>query len=291
MAGRSVCCCAQSRALDSPGTQHSLSAPQQLVAPLRSHFGRSPRRRVPSCCGASKAALKRAEGDPKPLLATEDAPVVIMGIDPDISGAVAVLEWPVGTDRGPGGVPLRLDQATVRVFDMPTKTIDLAARKRRECDPLAIAQLVHELLPTLREKAAVNILLEKPVPNPLNGKFAWYGSGLAYGIWSGMLAAYAIPAQEPTARRWKGDLKLNKRGKEGSRFLALQIFPQAATLLRRKKDHGRAESLLIAAWGSSIPISHEAFVEAFKDLDDFNTDDEFTAENVALAKTEDLVTD
>ena len=36
---------------------------------------------------------------------------------------------------------------------------------------------------------------------------------------------------------------------------------------RRKKDHGRAEALLIAAWASAIPISDAAFEAAFQSFD------------------------
>ncbi len=32
---------------------------------------------------------------------------------------------------------------------------------------------------------------------------------------------------------------------------------------RRKKDHGRAEALLLAAWASGIPLPEEAFQKAF----------------------------
>ena len=38
--------------------------------------------------------------------------------------------------------------------------------------------------------------------------------------------------QTPKVRRWKGDMRLNGRGKDGSRLLALQLFPQAAHLLK-----------------------------------------------------------
>ena len=50
---------------------------------------------------------------------------------------------------------------------------------------------------------------------------------------------------------WKKDLGIYGRRftKEDSRSLALELFPELADELRRKKDHGRAESLLIAAWG------------------------------------------
>jgi hypothetical protein len=33
------------------------------------------------------------------------------------------------------------------------------------------------------------------VPSPLNGKFSWFNSGLAYGMWLGLLAAYDMPFQ------------------------------------------------------------------------------------------------
>ncbi len=33
------------------------------------------------------------------------------------------------------------------------------------------------------------------VPNALNGKFSWYSSGYSYGVWNGIVAAYAMPVQ------------------------------------------------------------------------------------------------
>ena len=35
-----------------------------------------------------------------------------------------------------------------------------------------------------------------------------------------------------SCRRWKHDLQLNKKGKEGSRLLAIRLFPTAADLLK-----------------------------------------------------------
>lgn len=43
---------------------------------------------------AGKAALKRLEGGPQPLLADRDAGVVILGIDPDSCGAISVVGTP-----------------------------------------------------------------------------------------------------------------------------------------------------------------------------------------------------
>lgn len=48
---------------------------------------------------------------------------------------------------------------------------------------------------------------------------------------------------------WKKCFGLFGPGKEQSRQLALELFPQAAQFLPRKKDEGRAEAMLIARWG------------------------------------------
>ena len=41
-----------------------------------------------------------------------------------------------------------------------------------------------------------------------------------------------VVVQTVPARAWKHDMGLNKKGKDGSRQLALQLFPHAADMLR-----------------------------------------------------------
>jgi hypothetical protein len=41
-----------------------------------------------------------------------------------------------------------------------------------------------------------------------------------------------VQVQPVSCRRWKQDLQLNKKGKEGSRLLAIKLFPTAAELLK-----------------------------------------------------------
>lgn len=52
---------------------------------------------------------------------------------------------------------------------------------------------------------------------------------------------------------WKKDLGLVKLGKAGSLELARILFEdQKDVYLTRKKDHGRAESMLIGAWALGL---------------------------------------
>jgi hypothetical protein len=41
-----------------------------------------------------------------------------------------------------------------------------------------------------------------------------------------------LQVETVTSRAWKIDLQLNGKGKEGSRLLALRLFPSAAELLK-----------------------------------------------------------
>lgn len=57
---------------------------------------------------------------------------------------------------------------------------------------------------------------------------------------------------------WKRHYRLVRKdrdGKEDSRQLALQLFPNAAPSLARKKDHDRAEALLLANYGLTKEVA------------------------------------
>jgi hypothetical protein len=57
--------------------------------------------------------------------------VVILGIDPDASGAFTTLEWPAAAPRTADGLPSSLADAALQLFDMPMETIALGTRSRR----------------------------------------------------------------------------------------------------------------------------------------------------------------
>ena len=79
--------------------------------------------------------------------------------------------------------------------------------------------------------------------------------GAASGTWHGVLVSHDFDVRLVAASTWKWALKLARRGaprdKNESRDLANRLFRNnyVADLLRRQKDHGRAEALLLAAHG------------------------------------------
>ena len=102
----------------------------------------------------------------------------------------------------------------------------------RQADPHAVAAIVEETLQLAVSPGDLHAVLEEPVPNPTNGKQSVFGSGFAFGVWNGVLSSHRVALDTVSARRWKNDLGLNNRGKEGSRALATAIFPKATHLLR-----------------------------------------------------------
>jgi hypothetical protein len=65
------------------------------------------------------------------------------------------------------------------------------------------------------------------------------------------LAAFAVPCVEVTAAEWKPAAGIAPGSdKERLRQIALRRWPDQAKHLRRKRDRGRAEAMLIAAYGA-----------------------------------------
>ena len=88
--------------------------------------------------------------------------------------------------------------------------------------------------------------MEKVHAFPGQGSSSMFSLGMSFWGVAGALAALGIPLRLVEPREWKGAYGLDK-DKAKSVELANKMFPSIK--LTRKKDHGRAEALLIAAYG------------------------------------------
>jgi crossover junction endodeoxyribonuclease RuvC len=84
---------------------------------------------------------------------------------------------------------------------------------------------------------------------PGQGVTSMFAFGHAFGLACGVLAGMGIPCELITPAKWKRDLKVNP-GKDGSRLMAMTLWPEHAGEFKRVKDDGRAEAALIAKWGT-----------------------------------------
>ncbi|XP_043692393.1 Holliday junction resolvase MOC1, chloroplastic-like isoform X1 [Telopea speciosissima] len=163
----------------------------------------------------------------------------VIGIDPDLSGALAVLK-----NENSG--------FSAQVFDSPHLQVLIGKRIRKRLDAKSIVQLLWRLdAPT-----GTKVYIEQSTPFPQDGKQGWWSGGFGYGLWIGMLVASGFSVVPVSSVLWKNHFELFGNGstKDDSRKLASTLFPSLSPLLKRKKDHGRAEALLLAAYGKGLRV-------------------------------------
>jgi crossover junction endodeoxyribonuclease RuvC len=152
--------------------------------------------------------------------------VIIMGIDPGLSGAIAIYDTATGE---------------LMVEDMPTVEVTRNGKAKREIS----AQLLSEAIAAAYAQQAY---LERVGAMPGQGVSSVFSFGRSVGMLEGVLAALDIPTTIVPPTTWQR--KVNVRGgKDGSRERAMQLFPKYAHLFSRKKDDGRADAALIAYYG------------------------------------------
>ncbi len=153
--------------------------------------------------------------------------MIVLGIDPGLSGALALYNTSEGT---------------VDIIDMPVLEIVRNGKKKREVSAQALAnQLVG--------RNVTAAFLERVNAMAGQGVTSVFSFGRSSGIVEGVLAAYDIPTTLVTPQAWQKAVG-QRAGKDGSRERAMQLFPAQADLFQRKKDDGRSDAVLIAYYGA-----------------------------------------
>lgn len=147
---------------------------------------------------------------------------LILGIDPGLSGAYAILEEN-GHLIDAGDLPLIGTKAQCRI------------------DAANFAALIGRLPLRFAVVEQVNAM-------PGQGVSSMFRFGQSLGTVVGVLAACSIPIVWVTPSKWKNASGLSS-DKEHSRQRAIETWPASSPLFARRKDHGRAEAALIASWG------------------------------------------
>ena len=154
-----------------------------------------------------------------------------IGIDPGQSGAIALYR----------------EGLVVGVEDMPTMA--RLHGKGQQVDPYALAGIIR----TFVEKSGEDIsaVIEAVAAMPGQGVSSMFRFGESVGVVVGVLGAMQVPMAWCTPQRWKKIAGLLGKDKDAARSLAIQLHPEVASMLTRKKDCGRADSILIAKFGGA----------------------------------------
>lgn len=151
---------------------------------------------------------------------------VIIGIDPGITGAVARIS----------------NSSSIQVEDMPIMAKGKGSSKVKN---QVNAAALYDLLKGWAGFSGV-VYCERISAMPGQGVASMFSMGDSFGVIRGVCASIGIPIVFITPPQWKKYFGLGK-DKEICRAKAIEIFPYMP--LAKKKDHNKAEALLIAKYG------------------------------------------
>ena len=143
-----------------------------------------------------------------------------LGLDPGLSGAIAVLD---------------VENHRVLVSDTPVLEIN----GKRFVDMNALADWVAQF------DDIGMAYVEHVHAMPKNGVVSMFNFGMAFGAGCMAVAAAGHPWRLVKPNIWKKALSL-PQGKDAARLVATQLMPWAQAQWSRKMDHNRAEAALLA---------------------------------------------
>jgi len=154
----------------------------------------------------------------------------IVGIDPGLSGAVAVF----------------CDGHFSEVVDLPTMQ---SGGKQSFVKNVVNAGELARMLGDRTRGADVVVYVETVSAMPKQGVASMFSMGHTLGSITSVLAALGLPYLMVRPQEWKKAAGLLKTEKDQARTYAIRRFPAAEKYLARKKDHNRADAILIGHYG------------------------------------------
>ena len=155
--------------------------------------------------------------------------MLIIGIDPGISGSICFLEDGIIKD----------------VLEMPTMTEGKKNKKQ-----VNGSQIYNEISFRIKtyEKKNIKVVIEQVSAMPGQGVTSMFNFGQSFGILKGICSAMQLPIYFVRPAKWKKYFNLINTEKDASRTRAIEIFPYFSSNLSKKKDSNKADAILIASF-------------------------------------------
>ena len=153
--------------------------------------------------------------------------MIIIGIDPGVSGAISVLE----------------NKKVIDVFNMPTM-ID-GKKNKKQVNGAQVANIIKDRLVHNKEMI---IVVEHVNAMPGQGVTSMFNFGQSFGVIKGICSALKLPIYFVRPTKWKKHFNLIKTNKEASRTKVIEVYPEISSKLHRKKDSNKADAILIARY-------------------------------------------
>ena len=149
----------------------------------------------------------------------------IIGIDPGLSGAIAILE----------------DKKVLNILDMP-----VMAEGKKNKRQINSAQLVNIIKKNIHKTDEISVVVEQVNAMPGQGVTSMFNFGQTFGAIKGVCAALELPIFFIRPSKWKKYFELINSSKDASRTKAIEMYPSLSDKLSKKKDVNKSDAILIA---------------------------------------------
>ena len=160
----------------------------------------------------------------------------ILGIDPGLSGAIAILE----------------DKKVVGIFDMP-----VMAEGKKNKRQLNSAQLVNIIRENIGNNDETAVVVEQVNAMPGQGVTSMFNFGQTFGAIKGVCAALELPIFFVRPSKWKKHFELINSSKDSSRTKAIEMYPYLSNQLSKKKDVNKSDAILIARFYNDTRLNND----------------------------------
>ena len=151
----------------------------------------------------------------------------IIGIDPGLSGAIAVLE----------------NNKVLNIFDIPV--MSEGKKNKRQLNSALLVNLLKE---NINKKEEVAVVVEQVNAMPGQGVTSMFNFGQTFGALKGICAALELPIFFVRPSKWKKHFELINSSKDASRTKAIELFPNFSNDMAKKKDANKADAILIGRY-------------------------------------------
>ena len=145
----------------------------------------------------------------------------IVGIDPGLSGAIAILE----------------DKKVLNIFDMP-----VMAEGKKNKRQLNSAQLVNIIKENTIKNENIAVVVEQVNAMPGQGVTSMFNFGQSFGAIKGLCAALNLPIFFVRPSKWKKHFELINSSKDASRTKVIEMYPSLSNQLAKKKDVNKSDA-------------------------------------------------
>ena len=138
----------------------------------------------------------------------------IVGIDPGLSGAIAILE----------------NNKILNLYDMPV--MPEGKKNKRQLNSAQLVSIIKENTKIGEEKAVV---VEQVNAMPGQGVTSMFNFGQTFGAIKGVCAALELPIFFVRPAKWKKHFELINASKDSSRTKVIEMYPTLSNDLAKKK--------------------------------------------------------